>query len=120
MESNDKLKEIDIENRTCYCFDDIIKIENVNLGNILIDEKSYKNILVFNISYRSLRIRFDKIDEFIRGYDETRYLVLIGSEKYYFIYNRIRYLIGVKRGITYVIFHSYAKIKVDSYDSLPL
>ena len=32
----------------------------------------------------------------------------------------IRYLIEVKRGITYVISKNYAKIKVDSYDSLPL
>ena len=28
-----------------------------------------------------LRIRFDKIDRFIRVYDERRYLVLFGSEK---------------------------------------
>ena len=27
-----------------------------------------------------LRIRFDKIDGFIRVYDETRYLVLFGTE----------------------------------------
>ena len=65
-------------------------------------------------------IRFDKIDGFIRVYDGTRYLVLFGSEKYNFIYNIIRYLIGVKSGITYVISHNYAKIKVDSYEYLPL
>ena len=34
--------------------------------------------------------------------------------------SRIRYLIGVKGGITQVIFHNYAKMKVDSFDSLPL
>ena len=44
MESNDKLKDIDIKNCTCYYFDDIIKIEYIYLDNILIDEKSYKNI----------------------------------------------------------------------------
>ena len=33
--------------------------------------------------------------------------------------NRIRYLISVKSGITYIIPHNYAKIEVDSYDSLP-
>ena len=33
---------------------------------------------------------------------------------------RIKGLIGVKSGITFVISHNYAKIKVDSYDSLPL
>ena len=50
---------------------------------------------------KPLHIRFDKIDGFIRVYDETRYLVK--KEKYNFIYKRIRYLIEVKRGITYVL-----------------
>ena len=36
------------------------------------------------------------------------------------IYNRIRYLVRVKSDITYVLFPNYAKIKVESYDSLPL
>ena len=67
-----------------------------------------------------LHIRFNKIDGFIRVCDGTRYLALFGNKKYDFIYNRIRYLIGVKSGITYVISHNYVKIKVDSYDSLPL
>ena len=49
MESNDKLKETDIKNRTCYYFDDIIKIEDFDIDNILIEQKSYKNILVYNI-----------------------------------------------------------------------
>ena len=46
MESNDKLKEIDIRNRKCYYFDDIAKIENFDFDSILLDEKSYENILV--------------------------------------------------------------------------
>ena len=69
---------------------------------------------------KPLRIRLDKVDGLIRIYGETKYLVLLGCEKIDFIYNRIRYLIGVKNGIMYVISHSYAKAKVDSYDSLPL
>ena len=72
------------------------------------------------IDAEAFRIRFDKINGFIRVYDGTRYLILFGSEKYDFICNRIRYLIVVKSGIAYVIFRIYAKIKVDSYDSLPL
>ena len=47
------------------------------------------------------RIRFDKIDGFIRVYDGTRYLVSLETDKYNFIYNRIRYLTEVKGGITY-------------------
>ena len=52
---------------------------------------------------------------FVRVYDGTRYFTLFGGEKYAFIYSRIRYLIGVKSGITYIIHHNYVKIKVDSY-----
>ena len=42
MESNDKLKEIDIKKRTCYYFDYIIKMEDFDLNNMLIDKKSLK------------------------------------------------------------------------------
>ena len=41
-------------------------------------------------------------------------------KRYDSIYNRIKYLISVKSDITYIISHNYAKIKVDSYNSLPL
>ena len=58
-------------------------------------------------------IRFDKIDGFIRVYDGTRYLILLGAEKYDFNYMKIKYLIGVKNGITFVFSHNYAKIKFD-------
>ena len=45
---------------------------------------------------------------------------LFGLEKYDAINKRIRYLIGVKSGIRYVFSHYYEKIKVNSYDSLPI
>ena len=102
MDNNYGLIKICIKNRTCYCVDDIIKLEDFDLDNILIDEKSYKNILIYNISYKTLidakhlPIRLNKIDVFIRVYDGTRYLVLLEGEKYDFIYNRIKYFIGVK------------------------
>ena len=71
----------------CYYFDDIIKLEDFDLGNILIDKKFHENILIYDISYQTLidskhlRNRFDKIDGFIRIYDGTRYLALFGFEK---------------------------------------
>ena len=125
MGSNKLLKEIDNKNHTCYYLDDIIKIEHFDLNNILIDENSYENILVYKISYKSLidskplRIRFDKLDGFLRVYDRTKYLGLFRSEKKCSIYNRSRYLISVKSGITCIISCNYANIKVDSYDFLP-
>ena len=42
MESNDELKEINIKNSTCYYFDDIIKIEDFDLDNVLVDENHMK------------------------------------------------------------------------------
>ena len=39
MESNNWLKEIDIKNRTCYYFNNIVKIEDFDFDHILIDEK---------------------------------------------------------------------------------
>ena len=105
MENNDKLKLIDIKNRTCYYFNDIIKIEDFDLDNILI-----WCILVFNI-FKPLRIRLDKIDGFIRVYYGNWYLVLFWSKKYESIYDKVRYLIS---GITYIISHNYATIRADS------
>ena len=125
MESNE-FEKVLIKNCTCYYFDDTNKLEDFDINNILIDEKSHKNILIYDISYKTLigskplRIRFDKIDGFIRIYDGTRYLTLFGSEKCDAIYDRIRYLISLKSGITYIFSHYFAKIKVDSYDSLPI
>ena len=54
VDRNDELKQINIKNCACCYFDDILKIEDFDIDNILIDEKSYKNILVYNISYKSL------------------------------------------------------------------
>ena len=34
MESTDELKEIDINNRTCYYFDDIMIVEDIDSSNI--------------------------------------------------------------------------------------
>ena len=108
-----------MKNGTCYYFDDITKIEDFDY-DITLDEKSNKNILVNDMSYKTLiggnplRIRFDKADKLIRVYDRTRYSVLLAGETYDFIYNRIRYLIGVKST------HNYAKVIVDSYDTLLL
>ena len=57
-----------------YCFNDMIKLENVDFDNILIDQKSHENISNYKISYKTLTgrktltIRFDKIDGFISLY----------------------------------------------------
>ena len=74
MESHE-LKEVDFKNCTCYCFDDIIKIEDFDF-DILTDEKSHRNILAYGMSYKTLFgskplcIRFDDdLLEFMIGLD---------------------------------------------------
>ena len=65
MESRVKFKKIDIKNRVCHYFDDIINGIKINFSNILLDKKLYEHIS-FNISQKittgpkPLRIRFNK------------------------------------------------------------
>ena len=53
--SNNKFKEIDIKNRTCYYFDDIIHINHTDLDNISIDERSYQNIQFMMLHTKIIR-----------------------------------------------------------------
>ena len=41
MDSTDEFKKVGIKNHTCYCFNDIIKIEDFIINDILIDEKYF-------------------------------------------------------------------------------
>ena len=64
-------------NRLSYQAMSSIQID-FDIDNILINKKSYETILVYNILYKTLigtkplYIRFNKVDGFIRVYDETR------------------------------------------------
>ena len=69
---------------------------------------------------KSSRIMFDKVDWFIRDYNWTKYLVLFGPKTYDAVFDRIRFLIGLKSGITYVDSHNHTEIKINSDDDLPL
>ena len=119
------LKNACVKSRTCFYSDIITKFEDFGFYNTIIDENSRKNILIYNISYRTLvdpkpfHIRFDKIDGFVGVYDRTRNLVLFDPEKYDAIDNRFRYLISQKIVIEYAFCRSYARFKFDSYNSFP-
>ena len=51
---NDELKNVSIKNRMCYYFNDVIIIEDFDFDNILLDEKSIGNILIYNVLYETL------------------------------------------------------------------
>ena len=100
MESENELKEVDIKNCACYYFDDIINGTDNNFNDILADKKSYENISVYDILYKTstrpkpLCIRFDKIDRLILVLDrEIKHLVLFDYGLFDKICDKIKYLI---------------------------
>ena len=69
---NKEFLKVCIINRLCYCFGNITKFEDFDFDNNFTDKKSYENILIYKILYRTfieakpLRIRFGQIDGFKR------------------------------------------------------
>ena len=49
------IKEINIIIQTYYFFNDFINIKDFDPDNIKIDEKSYKNILIYFIGYVTIK-----------------------------------------------------------------
>ena len=93
--------EFNIKNRMCYYFDNIMEVdEYITVDVILLDEKSYKDTLVYNILYKNymdakpLRIRFNKVDGIIKVCNEVRYLELLSSYKFILEYI-VKFLIGL-------------------------
>ena len=69
MASNNESKEIDIKNHTCYYFDDIINVNDLDLDNILL----YGYYLIYDAAYKTpygpkpLRIIFDTVYRYIKN-----------------------------------------------------
>ena len=105
---NNELKKVCIKIRTRYYFDDKVEIEDFDFDIIWLDGESYENNLIFDISYNTLidakpfRIMLDDVDGLIRYYDETKYLALFDLENDDSFYDRIRYLIRLESGMTYL------------------
>ena len=129
MESKNEFKKYDIKNRTCYCFDEVMRYIDIYSGDILLEEESYKtyeNILIYDISYKTfigsipLGIRFDQTDWFIKIYDGLRHLAILDHTWFDEICGSVKYLISEKSGITDSINHNFGRIRIDSYNYLPI
>ena len=70
---SNKVKDISIKNRTYYFFNNVIDIENFDLNDIKIDEKLYKNILIYYIEYLTIK-EHDKIHSVTPLYLIFRYV----------------------------------------------
>ena len=127
MTSKNERKEVDIKNRVCYYFDDIINGTKINFSKILLDKKLYENISVNNMSCKTptgpkpLYIRFNKIDGFIISLDDKcKHLIFFDYGLFNKICDKIKYLIIKRSGITNSMNHNFGKIGIDSHNSLPI
>ena len=136
-----KVKDIDIKNQTYYFFIDSINVKNFDTNNIKIDEKLYKNILIYRIGYVIIKdlkyiklnsvyplyLIFSKVNGYLEEINGNKYLTLVPTNKTKEIiqkdeemWSKIRDLIGsiTKNSDDYD--ESYMKIKFNSDDKLPL
>ena len=68
-------KEINIKNRTYYFFNGVINIEDFDQGLLKIDKKSYKNIVIYNIGYITIK----NIDDYENIYSVNPLYLMIGE-----------------------------------------
>ena len=138
---SNKVTYIDIKNRTYHFFDDIINTKNFVPNNIEIDEKSYKNTLIYNIGYVTIKdskyvkinsvnplyLIFSKVNGYFEEINKNKYLLLVPTNeakekirKYEEFWGKIRDLIGsiTKNSDDYD--EKYMKIKLNLGDYLLL
>ena len=111
---SNKVKDIDIKNRICYVFDDI-NIKHFDPNKIKIDEKSYKNILIYYSIYMTIKdskyvkinsgnplyLIFSKLNRLFDENDKNKYLMQVSTncgkekiKKYEELWSRIRDFTG--------------------------
>ena len=77
--------------------------------------------MTFHTKLQPLRIRFDKIDEFIRVRgSEFKHLVLFHNGFFDKVCDKIKYLTSEKSGIADSINHNFGDIRIDSCNYFPI
>ena len=93
-----QIKEINIENRTYYFFNDMINIEVFDSNLLKIDKKSYKNIDIYYIGYITIK----KIGDYENIHNVNPLYLIIGEVDGH---------IEEKNGSKYLVFDSTDKNK---------
>ena len=90
---NNKVKDIDIKNRTYYFLTDVINTEKFNSNNVKVDEKSYKNILLYYIGYITIKeyiqifsvnhlyLSFRNVNGYFEKINGNKYLALVPTNE---------------------------------------
>ena len=84
------IKEINIKDRTCYFYSDIIDIKSFDSNNLKLDKKTYKGLDIYNSGYVTIKkigdcydvnsvnplyLRIDNTSGYIEEINEDKYLV---------------------------------------------
>ena len=114
MKIINKVKDIDVKNRTYCFFNDIINIKKFDSNDIKIDENSYKDIFIYYIGYvmikdskyvninsvNPLYLIFRKVNGYFEEINGNKYLTLVPTneskekiKKYKELRNKIREVI---------------------------
>ena len=92
---SNKIKDINIKNRTYYFFNDIIIIVIFDFNDIKIDKTSYKNILIYFIGYVTIKkyiktysgnlllLIFGKVNGYFEEINGNKYLILVPTNEKY-------------------------------------
>ena len=92
---SNKVKDIDIKNRTHYFCDDIINTKKFDPNNIKIDENSYKNTLIYYNGYvrikdsKSVKVNsvnplyliLSKVNGYFEEINKNKYLTLVPTNE---------------------------------------
>ena len=105
----------------------IINVTDTNVSDILLYRNLYENMSVYDMLYKtsrdpkSLRISFDKVHGFVMVLDgKNKHLVLFDYGLFDKICEKIKYHISKKSGITNRINCNFGRIRIDSWNSLPV
>ena len=132
---SNKVKDISIKNDTYCFFDDVINMKNVDPNNIKINEKSYKNILIYYIGYVTIKdskyvkinsvnplyLIFSKVNGYFEEISKNKYLTLVPTNeskeiiKYEELWSKIRNLIRSISKNSDDYDKKYMKIKFDIF-----
>ena len=136
------VKQINIENRTYYFYNDIINIENFKSNLLKVDKKSYKYIGIYNIGYITIKkiddcdninsvnplyLNITHLSGYIEEKDVNKYLVFDSTDenkelikKYNDVFNGIRDKIKEIFSDERDYEKDHMKIRFNSDDNLPL
>ena len=100
-----QVKEINIKNKSCYLFDDIVDIKIIHSFLLKIDKKSYKDIDNYYIGYITIK-KFSDCENiysinplyliihsaigYFREKNGEKYLIIDSTEKYKEVFSGIR------------------------------